>query len=1295
VVTDRLLWSIGAPDGRSPELVDNYREPGCLGDVLWRVSAGPGEPVNDDPSTVGTSSAALEVPTVLRFGFDAAPARRSPPDEQVRTQHWPLFHPSEADPEGGYRLHPYIIEFTLDHDPATAYRLCLQYLVIAPRLAHLEIAINGVSGCAYLRPRPSRSGEIRLHAGLHTSIYAEGVCEVIIPGVLLRRGESRLVLTARDGGEVVHVENIERIRRLDRMANGAGFIYQHLTFTELSAPPESLVSRGMIEPSVIYRRDAEGRLLERCHLYLELAHSIPATEVRLSLDDGELRVGRRLPVPAAAFGHVHVPFDLPDGESEVAYELTAQLAGESLQASGTFRRARKWKVFVAPHVHTDIGYTHRQWEVAERLCRVIDAALNLMASEGNARTGPAPDTLERHDVGRGREAVAPPPPFVNDQARGNPHACGGNSSQRYGPQDQQAVPAREGAAGQLLRGPALQNGTVEGADALYPEVDSSTVPAFSFHLDSSWALEAYLATREPERRQQLIAAIRAGRFGVAASYVDLLTQFAGREDLIRNAEFTERVLRPEGLSSDFTTAVDVASLTGSYPALLAEAGVRYLVHANNQDRGPFRLNGGLHRASPYYWEGTTGGRVLVWLAKMYCEVRKVCGSPPLLSSAERGLPLWLDEYERPEYLPDAVLLYGQEADNTDLDPQPAEFVRCWNETYAYPRLIPCAVSQFFQYVEEHWGDRLPVVRGDGGAYWEDGVLSHLPSTVRVRAAQAMLPAAETLESLAVLHQPGWAYPLEQYEEAWRQVLLFDEHTWGAFLSAVDPDALLQRDLWSVKEHMAESAAQWAQRLLHGAAVRHSLQWNTDGRELVVYNPHSWTVSGPARMEVGRGEIPIDAETGRAIPHRQIGESTTQRQIELWVEELPGLSYRRVPLRPAGAENRARGVCSRGLSSPFTLESAHYRLTLDPEQGCVTSWFDKDLGRELVDRATPWGLGGFLYAEGGEGTRLVSNQADLPEGNPQLLADFRLTGCTLDEHPLGRTARLCGAVPAGTLEVEWTLPKEARHVDVRYTYHKEERRTKEAAYIAFPLALPGAEVLSDSQLGWVDWGRDELPGGCKEWLPLQTGILARADGAQVLICSPDVPLFCVGDIVRGRWPKEMELSGGRLFSYVLNNYWHTNYRGSQGGDMRFGYRLVSDWVIEPDRAYRTGWTLRRPLYAHRVSFQDFRAPRMPYADRRQGTFARIGSECVVVSTIKQARWADGFIVRLLEISGQKQKGVPISVPARRIRRAWRCDLLEHDGEELRVEGDGTLRLDVPAWGLSTTRIVTGREEDGPL
>lgn len=1156
-MTRDCLWTIDRSD-----LVDTYSRPNLLGDVVLTVPA------------------AGERDRVVSSTGDRS---------------WPLFHPSEADPEGGYRLHPYTVLFPLADEPGGAYLLRLDYLAIAPRLAALEIDVNGVSGCVYLRPSPSPSGEIRLQAGLHTSIYAEGCAEVVLPASLLRRGDNRITLTARDGGEIIHVENIERIRRLDRMANGAGFLYQRLSLLRLPAVPASVLARFEVKPSVIHCRDAAGALKERCHLYLEFSRPVAGGTLDLEIAAaGE----QRYSLPAVAFGHLRLPFEAPDGEGPVSYTLAGTIDGEEICHGGEFARCRKWKVFVTPHAHTDIGYTHRQWEVAERLCRNVDSALDILA-------------------------------------------------------------------------------------------DSPSLP-FAYHLDSTWALETYVATRGANRQQMLLAQIRAGRIGIPHSYVDLLSQFAALEDLIRNGEWTDAFLRPAGLGSDFTTVVDVASLTGSLPALLAGSGVRYLVHADNQDRGPFRLLGRLHHASPYYWEGTNGGRVLVWLAKMYCELRKVCGSPPVPDAAARGLDMWLEEYERPDYRPDAVLLYGQEADNTDLDRQPAEFIRRWNETYAYPRLIPSAVGDFFRYVEERFASSFPTVRGDGGAYWEDGVGSHLRSAAMVRQAQAMLPAAEALESLAVMHTPDWAYPLDQYDDAWRQILLFDEHTWGAFLSGTDPGARLQQDIWTEKERMAREALQWTTRLLHVASGRHSLSWNTAGREVVVYNPHNWTVSGAVTVEIGREEVAADPVTGAALPMRLLQATPSQALVELRVDDLPGLSYRRFPLREAPRELPAAPV-SASFGEEVILENDDYRLVIDPRHGGAVSWFDRTLDRELVDSSAGWGLGRFLYVRGGEGTRLMSNRLDLPDGDPEILADFTATGCECGQDELGRWARVAGIVPAGTLEIEWRLPHTGGPIDLRYVYLKEPRQEKEAVYVAFPLDLPGARVLSDSQLGWVDWDRDGLPGACKEWLPLQTAMLALHASADVLICSPDVPLFCVGSVVQGRWPAAMDLTGGHLYSYVLNNYWHTNYKASQGGEIVFRYRLAGGRAISPARAYQMGHEMRRPLYAHRISLQEFRSARPPYSAPEGGTLARIGGEGVALTALKKARWADGYIVRLQEISGRPGHAT-VAFPALRVVRAWTCDLLEHDHRELAIEPDATLRVDVPAWGLRSIRIVVETRGD---
>jgi alpha-mannosidase len=1172
-MSESAIWSIGSADGRSADLYDNYKTPNALGNVVWRAGAADGA-----------------------------------------KQQWPLFHPSEADPDAGYRLHPYTIHFDLDEEPQHSYLLHIQYLVIAPRLSFLEIDVNGFAGRAYFRPVPSQSGEIRLHAGLHTTIYSEGTVEMIIPGALLNQGANQLTLTSRDDAETLIVDRIEAIKRLDRMANGAGFIYQHIRFSGMVEPVQSVIRRINIVPSVVYLRNERDELVERCHLDVELNGRIDPSAMTISLmEDGRPIGAWNLELPQADFGHLRLMIDVPDGEGAVDYHLQGSINGISMFFEGSFNRRRKWHVYISSHSHTDIGYTHRQWEVAERLCRNIDKALDLLEAE-------------EHEDGDER----------------------------------------------------------------------TESPSFAYHMDASWALETYLATRGERRKGQLLKYIRSGRINLASNYMDLLTQYAALEDLIRNGEFTESFMRPEGMRADLAAVVDVASMSSSMPAVLEGSGVKYLIHANNQDRGPFRLNGGLHRISPFYWEGHQGGKVLCWLAKMYCELRKVCGSPPVLDSAERGLDMWLQEYETDRYAPDAVLLYGQEADNTDIDPQPNDFVKRWNERYAYPRLIATDISDFFRYVEERFGDTLQTVKGDGGAYWEDGALSSIAPTIKVRETQAMLPAAERLESLAVIHNGDWEYPTEHFDDAWRELLSYVEHTWGAFLSCTEPEARLAKDQWAIKEHMANSAEQWGKRLLHSAATRHSLSWNNQGREVVVYNPHSWPVNHAIQVEIGCNEMVIDPATGNEVPIRTLEKGPAQAVVELWVDNIPGFSYRRLVLK----ERNPRGGISEDLrqqmknlteQNTIILENDHYKLTINTVKGGITGWFDKELQKEWVDRNDPWTFGQLIYAKGGEGTRLVSNQADLPEKDPELIGSFRLDHAEIHRYVHGSSVKFAGSVHCGELEVEWTLPNADKRVDVRYKLRKEAVLDKEAVYIAFPLDQPGGGVLSDSQLGWVNWHTDQLPGGCKEWLPLQTGVLSRGEQADVFIASPDIPLFCIGDVVQGRWPKHKNLTGGRIFSYILNNYWNTNYKASQGGEISFRYSLTSGKSIQAAAAYRFGWNNRLPLYAVRMSYQDFRDEKRPYTASEGGTLACLSSDEVVVSTIKKAKWAEGFIVRLQEIAGKPQS-VRLSFPHQVIRFAWETDLLEQDLRRFVADVQQSVQVDVPAWGMITIRIVLEKETE---
>ena len=48
-----------------------------------------------------------------------------------------------------------------------------------------------------------------------------------------------------------------------------------------------------------------------------------------------------------------------------------------------------------------------------------------------------------------------------------------------------------------------------------------------------------------------------------------------------------------------------------------------------------------------------------------------------------------------------------------------------------------------------------------------------------------------------------------------------------------------------------------------------------------------------------------------------------------------------------------------------IENKYYRITIDAQSGAIQSIFDKELQRELVDTASPYRFGQYLYVTGGD------------------------------------------------------------------------------------------------------------------------------------------------------------------------------------------------------------------------------------------------------------------------------------------------------------------------------------------
>lgn len=1095
---------------------------------------------------------------------------------------WPSFHVSNADPDGRYRSYEYGVSF--DMEEAKDTWLHLACIVSTPRLPDLDIVVNGRKGTYYPYPVPSKDKEIKPGHALHAAIYNREDVFFHLPAELFQPGRNRISFIARDDQPVERILNEQAVLRLDRMADACGFHYGELALYEADHTPEE--SRVEIHPGVIYKKDEKDNLAEACSLRVWVVKSGKQKlegEIFFTWEDGSALIPYSF--EEREFGQLKLDFLLPDGKGKVQYELRGDLIG-----SGEFERKRKWKVYTTPHAHTDIGYTHRQWEVAERMCRNIDTALDMLK-------------------GQHREH-------------------------------------------------------------------------FSYIIDSTWPLEEYLSTRSGERKEELIEAIKSGKFGIPGNYADLLTWLPSLEALIHNGDYTRQLLEPYGLAADRVDIVDVASASGAYPSILAGSGVKYLIHADNQDRGPFRFNGGLHRKSPFWWKSPDGSRVLTWLARMYCELKKVCGSPASLPAAEKGLEMWLMDYERDSYAPDAVLLYGQEADNTDIDTRTGAFLANWGESVVYPKLIPSNGSAFFEYVMQ-FSHRFEEYCGDEGAYWEDGAASSVKETFAVRQADAGIRCAEILDALAVMHSPGMRFPQENYQEAWKQVLLYEEHTWGAYLSGSDSDSLLQKDQWAVKANMAHQALHWKNRLMTQAAAKLSLMWNNNSREIVVYNPYSFQVQGGVRVEFAAGET-ICRPDGEEADWAEESRTDTQVVARLWVEALPPFSYRRYLLKAADPCHHAGKIQQVLPAREAKMANDWYDVTIDTQTGCILSFYDKELGIELCGKNT---MGQVLYAHGGEGTTLLGNRPELSHDGADIRPAFFPDKAEILQNKTGTSILLKGAAELGTVELTYTLPKYEKALTLEYVYHKEETDKLEAVYVDFPFGISErSEIYSDHQTGWVNWSKDVLPGACREWLPLQTSILFRGEECDIQIASPEAFLFTVGTPVQGKWISEIETRGNRVYSYVLNNYWRVNYLGKQGGNIRFSYHITSARKIPYEQAHHFGWLRRQGLIAHRMSYQEFRTgvPEV-FADEAGGTLLKVDSQHISVSTLRQARDGDGMLVRLQEIGG-RQGNIKLTFPGKRVIKLLKTDHLECPIADISIDKGESIVVSLKPWEVSSYRIA---------
>ncbi len=806
---------------------------------------------------------------------------------------------------------------------------------------------------------------------------------------------------------------------------------------------------------------------------------------------------------------------------------------------------------------------------------------------------------------------------------------------------------------------------------------------FCYSTDGEWNIQQFLDSRTPDERQRLLQAIRNREIFVPAQYANVLTGFPTAEALLRSLYPSADFSRVHHTPFDYANITDVPSYSWSYASVLAAAGIRDFAAAANNDRAPVLLQGRLNENSPFWWEGPDGGKVLFWYSRHYEQMEFLFGLPPIVETGEELLPLFLQMYEHPTYRASRVIVYGTQVENTDLFPQQAELAREWNAHFAYPQIEYSGFRHALESIAEQFGPNIPTVRGDGGPYWEDGIGSDAYYAALERANEARAPSAEKLATISSLVNPRLAVGWDELDRMWTNIVLMDEHTWTSWNSVSDPNSSEAVDQLRVKHGRATTAAE-----LRDDLARRSMASIVDSIDagvgsVVVFNPLNWRRDGRVTLDLDRGMEIVDRVTGKVVPCDVVREGSDSSEVEFVATQVPAVGYKVYFIRPATGAQTAPTV-----AASTVLESPSYRVELDPATGAIRSIYDKQLRHELVDQHSPWRFGQYLYVSGGDQDpnsilqyRAVSPRPELqihPAGNGRLVSVERTSWswvATLES----------SAMNTPEIRTEVLLFEHEKKIELVENIDKKPELKKEAVYFAFPFAMTHPEFQYEIQNGVVDPAKDMYPGAGHEWFSVQHWVSVEQGGVSGTVMPLDASLVTLGDINRGAWPTEFGQRPGAIFSYAMNNYWHTNYRAEQGGDFRFRYVITSAAQTEPAALSRMGWEEVTPLEKDDIQSQD-KALNLPRPlDGEQGSFLTVDDPDLLLDTWKPAEDGDGTILRFLDLGGAART-VTVSTPLLTIDRAVQTDAVERNERALELDGPHSFQFLVRPHQIVTVRVV---------
>lgn len=744
---------------------------------------------------------------------------------------------------------------------------------------------------------------------------------------------------------------------------------------------------------------------------------------------------------------------------------------------------------------------------------------------------------------------------------------------------------------------------------------------YKWNTEAMWVVDNYLQQANETKKKAFWEAVRKGWIGVDGAYGNINTSVTDSRQLMQMFYDATKEAKLQGITINTLFQGDVPGSSWGLATQAEQTGIRYFLSGPNaSDRIGYLAQ---WQDKPFYLVAPSGKhKMLFWQCQPYSIGYALKGSKiPNFFTVEDPKPYYtgkpsenflnpylfnyLSGLEQKAFPYDMTILTWAMSDNAPIDPELPDAVKAWNEKYASPKLVITTTQQFFNAFEQQYQSSIPELSGDYTEYWTDGLGSGARETGINRVTSDKLQQADAI--WAIKNKP--AYPGNDFRNAWKNLLLFSEHTWGAHNSISEPDNAKVKEQWRIKQAFALDAQKQTDALM-----RKALEGKAIGNSIDVFNTLSWPrtdlVSVPAAMSKA-GDMVIN-EKGEKIPSQRLSTG----ELVFVAADIPALGKSRYTIQ------KGKGATATSLSaSPAVVENSLYKIVMDPATGTIAGIEKKSSNRKLVEGV---GFNKYIYLPGDSVEKQVTAhnaKITVKEQGPVLVS-------------LLVTADAPGA---NKLESEIRLINGIDRVEVINTVDKKAIRSKEAVHFAFPFKVERPQVRYNIPWGSVEAEADQLIHSNRNWYTMQRWVdISNADYG-VTLSSLDAPLFEIGSITTGGllgglrfsplWMKYTNPSS-HLYSWVMNNLWHTNFRADQEGPATFRYYFTVHEQFNTFQANRTGMENHRPLVA---------APAQGKAPA--GSLFEVEGANVYVEGIKPCYDGKGILVHLIN-SGDKDSPVTI-------------------------------------------------------